>query len=205
MSRPVCLLHVGQNSGGVIVPFSTYNTAMGKRFFVFVASVLVLTACARPGPPSPTVPPLRTLPFVASSRPITHNGVTGDFAVAGELSGTAMITQDRIDIEVARGVVRQNAARQSDLRLAVGLAFGDVNGKWDIRRMSRDVPLRGQLPSSGTGPIADTLRFTIPVPRGTNLAQHWLVFRFEWPQSDAQQSYRASAYAHTELDVFVQP
>jgi hypothetical protein len=178
---------------------------MAKRFAIFTAFALLLTACARPGPPTPTVPPLRSVPFVASSRPITQNGITGDFAVGGEFSGTAIITQDRIDVEVTQGVVRRNAARQTDLRVAVGLGFGDVNGKWDIRRMSRDVPLRPKLPSSGIGPIADTLRFTIPVSRGTNLAQHWLVFRFEWPRSDAEQSYRASAYAHTDSRIFVQP
>ena len=112
---------------------------------------------------------------------------------------------DRLNVEVTEGAIRHSGDANPPLarvRLSVALAAPEASSGWQIRASSQKIPLRRQVTD---GVLKDTLRFSIPLPPAADLAEHWLVFRFEWPQTHEGMSGTASTYAHTERRLFASP
>ena len=122
---------------------------------------------------------------------------------AEDVRGTAYVYPDEVRIVLTGGVAQLGTTPNiRPTGLSAGLAFGDPNGKWSSRKMSRRI-LMSDIRHRGDT-LTDTLEFRIPGTSGLNLAEHWVIIQqhAEGYVASIQQWTEITRPINSPLDVF---
>ncbi|HEY9450126.1 MAG TPA: hypothetical protein VIQ60_10240 [Gemmatimonadaceae bacterium] len=131
--------------------------------------------------------------------PISASSMPSGYGVQLRLSGSAVVRDDWLYVEVPAGSVRtyQGTTDAWDLMIRAGLARCTGKGKWRIvseSRAARIAPLVGltrdsSMLDTNVRVFSDTLHLDLGVPRGTDMQRAWVTFEIAWPFQSVLAEY----------------